>query len=156
MCLARKGRDGKFDRAAARGLPRACLIFHFPARCQLRHRTLFPEDQVAHAPVPIDAQHVTGSNLPACQEIRQWAHQVTLDCPFQMPGAVSRVGSLIQQKLFSIGSKAKQKLHLGSLQYAHLHLPQLDFQNFLQLFAVQGTEDHKFVQAVQAQLVQKA
>src|SRR6516165_5357096 len=116
--------------------------------CQLRHATLFPENKVASAPVPIDAKHVAGSDLTGCQQIGQSANDVPLHCSLQMTRTVAPICAFGKEELLACCPDTKLKLHLSRLEHAHLDLTQLELENRKQLFVAQGIEDDDFVQPI--------
>ncbi len=73
---------------------------------------------------------------------------MTLDGALQVAGAVTLVGTLLQQEVASSIGYAKEKLPFGGVQNSLLHLPQLDIQHFLKLLALQRVKNHYFVEPV--------
>src|SRR5215469_1972505 len=115
---------------------------------QLRHATLFPKNEVASAPVPIDAKHVAVSDLAGCQQIGQRANDIPLHGSLQMTCTVAPICSFGKEELLACCPDTKQKLHLSSLEHAHLDLTQLELENRTQLFVAQGIENDDFVQPI--------
>src|SRR5713101_1556072 len=70
------------------------------------------------------------------------------DGPFQVSCAVALVGPLLQKEISTIRGHPEEKLPLGGIQDALLHLTQLDIQHFLELFTPQRVENNHFVEAV--------
>src|SRR6266581_7287193 len=70
------------------------------------------------------------------------------DSPFQVSCAVALVGTLLQKEISTSRGHPEEKLSLGRIQDALLHLTQLDIQHFLELFTPQRVENDHFVEAV--------
>src|SRR6266576_460563 len=98
--------------------------------------------------VPIDTHQVAQVDLIGGQQIRQRIHDMPLYGAFQVPCTVTLVGAFSKQEVAASLGHAEEKLPLGGVQDALLHLTQLDIEHFIKLLALQRVEYHHLVQAV--------
>src|ERR1700730_15260678 len=100
------------------------------------------------AGIAIDQKHVSGVQLIGRYQPCQWIYNVTLDCPFQMPGSVFQIRSFAKQKLSRCPSHTEAKAPRCRIHHTLLHLPEFDLKHFIKLRALERMKHHHPVQAI--------
>ena len=97
---------------------------------------------------PVDADHVTETNLFSGEKVGHRIDDVALDGALQMASAVALVGAFLQEKIAAIGGDAEKELPLGGFENTLLNHGEFDVENLLELLAMQGMENDDLVEAV--------
>src|SRR5258708_17388042 len=84
--------------------------------CETRGLLRVPqESQPFLVGMAIDQKQISCVHLIGRYQSCQWIYNVTLDCPFQMPGSVFQIRSFAQQKLPPLGTHVEPESSRGQI-----------------------------------------
>src|SRR6266481_8147917 len=120
--------------------------------CKWRvRRTLFRILQECQPFIPrmtINEKHITRAHLCRGQQPGKWADEIALDGTFQMARSVPLIGALFEQELSSFSRYSEHEGSRCRIQHALLHLPEFDFQYFIQFIPLQWVKDDQLIEPV--------